>query len=1058
MTFFRIRLVLAALFVGVTVNEVVHQVQVAIEESERTRDERGARAPEPERTPASSPAIDPRASAVGDPSAVRGPERRVEDPWEDAEEGWTVGTGARRVHSGDETVPDEGPQPAPVDPPGAGSGPGEFRGIRGGAGSEDGPAARPVDGSPTDGAAGGVVEGEVPTSASPRREIERSPDRPLRTDPPRLALSARPGTTLTARVGEELRLTVVASGVESDRARILLLDPPAGSVFDPPRMDRGTQVRTLRWLIPDRVSGRQHLYFAATSPGTTGRVNLTVTIRVDGPAARTNLVIGDVTGDGLLDVVAGTSWADFGFWIGAKTDVGAIYVWSGSTTPIGTPTACLKVLDSVSGDRLTRSSGQGIQLADVTGDGLLDIVAGATYATISRVTGAGAVYVWAGGSLLAGIVAPTATLSVPGAQPNDWLGNIAGQGVQIEDLTGDGVLDVLAATYVANVGGVADTGAIYVWTGGSTLSGRMPPTATLTVPGARPNDWLGRGSGQGVLLVEVTGDEVLDVVASASYADLGGPYDPCNPIYPAPPWLDAGALYVWAGGRGLAGTVAPTATLTGIPANRGNTRLGDLLGFSAIFHDVSGDGILDVISGSWDGKFEGLYDGVILVWAGGPSLVGSPAPIAALGESVTARCLGNIGSARSVLVDDATGDGVPDVIVGARFAAFGPMLGWGGVYVWAGGPTLVGRPRPTAILRSSDPSRCGFLCDLPLGGQGLDVLDLTGDGVVDVVACSREADARGIQAAGAIYVWAGGPRLAGNCDPSATLSVPGATVGDRLCNTDGQPILFGDVSGDGQIDVVAGTAYANRWPRWLVGAIYVWRGGARLRGQVAPDASLTVPGAADNDRLGVITEAQGFYLADVSGDGKLDVVAGASQADVGGRRDTGALYVWSGGPRLTGRSAPTAALVVPGATPDDCLGEIDAQGLLFADLNGDQVLDVCAGARRADSGTQLGTGAIYVWFGASLAGTTAPHATLSVPGVTHGHALCDIRGGQGLQLSDVSGDGVVDVVAGASNARAPWSATGALYVWIGGASLRGALAPTSRLTVPGAKPTDLLGD
>ena len=82
-------------------------------------------------------------------------------------------------------------------------------------------------------------------------------------------------------------------------------------------------------------------------------------------------------------------------------------------------------------------------------------------------------------------------------------------------MTGDGNLDIVVGAELADVGGVVDTGAIYVWQGGPTLHATPTPLATLTVAGAVANDQLGNASGQAIQFADVTGDGILDVVAAA---------------------------------------------------------------------------------------------------------------------------------------------------------------------------------------------------------------------------------------------------------------------------------------------------------------------------------------------------------------------------------------------------------------------------------------------------------------------------------------------------------------------------------------------------------------
>src|SRR5262249_35495431 len=160
-------------------------------------------------------------------------------------------------------------------------------------------------------------------------------------------------------------------------------------------------------------------------------------------------------------------------------------VWAGASAPSGSPTATLSVPGAQSSDSLgflgDEGAGQAVQLADVTGDGVLDIGAGAAWARVGG-TARGAIYVFPGGSGLVGATGPSATLSVPG-QNGGHLGSISGgQGIQVADVTGDGVLDVLAGRERST------QGAIYVFAGGASLTGAVSPSATLTATGATHGD------------------------------------------------------------------------------------------------------------------------------------------------------------------------------------------------------------------------------------------------------------------------------------------------------------------------------------------------------------------------------------------------------------------------------------------------------------------------------------------------------------------------------------------------------------------------------------------
>jgi hypothetical protein len=258
--------------------------------------------------------------------------------------------------------------------------------------------------------------------------------------------------------------------------------------------------------------------------------------------------LGDVTGDGLLDVVAGARFAD----VGGEFDTETVFVWAGGPTLVGAAavTARLTIPGAEAEDALPLVSGQAVQLADVTGDEILDVVSAGQFADEGGEDDVEAVYVWQGGAGLAGAPAPTATLTVLGAFPRAVLQVPADQGIQVVDVTDDGVADVVAAGSGAVVESVAAAGAIYVWRGGAALSGAAAPTATLSVPTPRVSDLLGVGRGQGVKLADVTGDGVVDFVGIAMLADADSV------------WPDTGAIYVWFGGAGLAGGLAPESAYT----------------------------------------------------------------------------------------------------------------------------------------------------------------------------------------------------------------------------------------------------------------------------------------------------------------------------------------------------------------------------------------------------------------------------------------------------------------------------------------------------------------
>ncbi|MCB1002749.1 MAG: FG-GAP repeat protein [Acidimicrobiales bacterium] len=669
---------------------------------------------------------------------------------------------------------------------------------------------------------------------------------------------------------------------EGDPVSLRLLNPLAGMTFLP-RVDlRSGSVTPFEWRVPSLSVGHQELLFRAEDGA--GSRTLTVSFRVDGCTAPSLMQFGDITGDGRQDVVAIAP--------SAESSAGAILVWDGALPSGGDPSAKLRGRGSLSLGNVNAS--QAVQLVDVTGDGVLDVVAGAS------TTSGGAVYVWSGGPSIQGDINETAKLFVPGAGSGDALGecNLYNSvyrttDIQVADLDGDGIRDILAGASRADSAGVTDSGAIYIWLGGGAMQGDLPPSATLFVPGASTGDALGSSVGQGVRLEDVTGDGIRDVVALSSHADEG---------------------YVWSGATLHPGDNPPTAILD--PGPESGTLGGYTSQESLLIADVSGDGVRDVICSSFGADFTpGIGDGAVYIWQGGASLVGSVSPLASLYDDVFGRRIGLIGVDRGVRIADVTNDGVADVVVGCADAWFNGSVG--GVYVWAGGPSLVGSPLATALL--GDPQGVGgdSLCYEYRGT--LQILDVSGDGVLDVVAAAPFADVADIVNVGAVLYWDGSAGFAGFVPPTARLFVSNAQAGDKLgyLEFSTSAVHISDVTGDGNRDIIVGASLADVAGVADSGAVYVWSG-TGLLGDVTPDAMLTVPTASPQDQLGVVGAStsgydmpSGLRLCDVTGDAVADVVAAACCADVSGVRDAGAVYIWNGGGNLLGQVAPSSVVTVP---------------------------------------------------------------------------------------------------------------------------------------------------
>jgi hypothetical protein len=338
--------------------------------------------------------------------------------------------------------------------------------------------------------------------------------------------------------------------------------------------------------------------------------------------------------------------------------------------------------------------------------------------------------------------------------------------------------------------------------------------------------------------------------------------------------------------------------------------------------------------------------------------------------------------------------------------------------------------------------------------------DVNGDGLDDLLIGAFLADPNGRENAGTSYVVFGAADLAGTIDlaTEADVTIQGAAREYSGASVSGA----GDVNGDGIDDLLIGATAASPNGRLFAGASYVVFGSdegfpATIDlADPAAGADLIIQGATEFDFSGDPVSGAG----DVNGDGLDDLLIGVFRADPDGRYDAGASYVVFGAMDLAGTIdlASDADLVIQGAAVLDRSGSsVSGAG----DVNNDGLDDLLIGAFLADPNGRNYAGASYVVFGSDEGFPAtidlASDADLTIQGATE----LDFSGEAVSGAGDVNGDGIDDLLIGASNASPNGRRlAGVSYVVLGsdqGLPATIDLATEADLTIQGATAYDRSG-
>lgn len=477
-------------------------------------------------------------------------------------------------------------------------------------------------------------------------------------------------------------------------------------------------------------------------------------------------------------------------------------------------------------------------------------------------------------------------------------------------------------------------------------------------------DAAGNQTGQTVIMSDINGDGLDDMVVAAPNAAPGGR-------------ADAGAVYVTFGTPSIVNTPLSVGALNGTNGFviEGETA-GDLLGSSLAVGDMYGANIHDLAIGapgsnSDRGEVNVIFGGTG-IWPASmivSALAGNTGVNGTNGIRIQGVAAGDL-AGTAVSFGDVNADNLSDLLIGApgantdagaTYAVFGSTSTWTGFT-----PVLLSALAGSTGVNGTNGVRInGTAATTERSGSSVANCDLNGDDIQDFIIGAPEATALARPTAGRTYaIFGKSAAWAATFNVSAINGTNGfydngAFNGHKA----GTSVSCGDINGDGIPDLVIGAPHTNVTGTGN-GSVYihyghtgVWSTFVNLSALRYYDDGYRLDGGS-GENAGISVNAG----PDINGDGVQDLIIGAPKAAPGAKVDAGRVYIWFGTDSAALSTNNLATLdgvngvIVNGANAGDNAGQNVASG----NFNGVAQSAAIIGAPKYTAGGNVDAGKTYM--------------------------------------------------------------------------------------------------